>query len=493
MQTRSDQAQAYRFTTRRIVSALLTGEPETAERPMRRFGMGIFGSAMVAAIVFAAVGIVGFLFPSGARLTEKDIVVERETGATYIFQEGLLYPVRNFISARLAIGEENPKISRVSVKSLRGIPRGPLIGIPDLPDSLPEAKTLITGVWSICSRPPEPGSLNRETDVVVGGPRPNGVPLGDRALVVRRSITDEVQYYVVHRGRSLRITDEAMIALDMTEKPKIEVTTGLLNALPPGPYLQRPDTPGRGEPGAIIDGSPGVIGDVYNEAGSGPSYALTNTGLKRIGATMKKILLGAGANEHDVSLAAVTAAKSKDDRPFQEPGFPDGIPAVADGATPEMVCAVTAPAPNRADSGIEVYVYRSMGDVSRLKRVPGSGTVGAGEVKTAEHVQMIGGEAALVRASAAPNDDTPAATTYLVAQGYKYPLVSAEVKVALGYGNVQPVPVPTFMLAQLPTGNVLDPSVARGAEISGDPAGANGGNPAGGAGGNPAGGTGTTG
>jgi hypothetical protein len=151
---------------------------------------------------------------------------------------------------------------------------------------------------------------------------------------------------------------------------------------------------------------------------------------------------------------------------------------------------VTAPAPSPVDSGIEMYAYRSMGDVSKLKQVSGSGTVGAGDVKTAEYVQMIGGEAALVRASAAPNDTTPIVTTYLVAQGYKYPLINEAVKVALGYGNVQPVSVPTFMLAQLPTGNVLDPDVAGGNKVGGNPTGGTGGNPTGGTGGNPTGGTG---
>jgi type VII secretion protein EccB len=468
MQTRSDQAQAYRFTTRRIVSALLTGEPETAERPMRRFGMGIFGSTMVAAIVFAAVGIIGFLFPSGARLTEKDIVVERETGATFIFQEGLLYPVRNFTSARLALGEENPKVQRVSVKSIRGIPRGPLIGIPDLPDSLPEAKALVAGPWSVCSRPAITGSLDRVTDVVVGAVRPNGSPLAGHGLVLRHSPTGEVQYFLVHNGRSMQLTDEGLTALDLTEKPKVEVTIGLLNAIPRGPDLVRPETPRRGEPGAIIDGTPGVIGDVYNQSADGPFFVLTDAGLKRIGRTMKNILLGAGANQHDVSLASVTATLARDNRPYQAPGFPDEIPEVADGSTPEMVCAVTVPGPP-GDSGMEMYVYRSMGDVSKLKQVPGSGTAGAGQIKTAEYVQMIGGEAALVKASAAPGDATEVATTYLIAQGYKYPLIAEEVKVALGYGNVAPVPVPTVMLAQLPTGNVLDPSVAGGTVVSTNP------------------------
>ena len=133
-----------------------------------------------------------------------------------------------------------------------------------------------------------------------------------------------------------------------------------------------------------------------------------------------------------------------------------------------MVCAVTVPAVGPGDSGIEVLTYRSMGDITKLRQVPGSGAAGPADVTTAEFVQMIGGDAALVRASAAPNDNTPGATTYLVAQGYKYPLIAPGVKVALGYGNVQPVAVPTFMLAQLPTGNVLDPNVAGGNEVGGN-------------------------
>ena len=45
MQSRRDQLQAYRFVTRRIVSAMLSGEPETTERPMRRFGLAVFGTS----------------------------------------------------------------------------------------------------------------------------------------------------------------------------------------------------------------------------------------------------------------------------------------------------------------------------------------------------------------------------------------------------------------------------------------------------------------
>jgi len=55
VQTRREQVRAYRFVNRRMVSALLTGDPENQDLPMRRLGMAIFGSAMLAVIIFAVV------------------------------------------------------------------------------------------------------------------------------------------------------------------------------------------------------------------------------------------------------------------------------------------------------------------------------------------------------------------------------------------------------------------------------------------------------
>jgi type VII secretion protein EccB len=457
MQTRTDQAQAYRFTTRRIVSALLSGEPETAERPMRRFGMALFGSIMVAAIVFAAVGIVGFLFPSGAKLKNKDLVLDKDTGAVYIFEGGVLYPVRNFTSARLALGSEKPNIAKASAKSLRGFPRGPLIGIPDLPDSLPEPKALVTGAWSVCSRSQHKGSSTLETDLVVGGLRPGGVALGANAMILRRAATEGVQYFLALQGRRLLIDNNGITALGLKGK-KIDVSPGLLNAVPQGPNLAPPSTYKRGGFGRDIDGSPGIIGDVYQEPASGSIFVLVEGGLKKIGPVMRNLLLQAGARPHDISLAAV--GTPTDTRPFEETGFPQTIPGESPVTSPEMVCAVTAPVRNKDDSGIETYAYAGYPDTSLLRRVPGSGETGTGAVQTAEFVQMVGGEAALVKSSPAPGDNTLVLTTYLVTQGYKFALASEEVKTILGYGGVEPPLVPSNMLALLPDGNELDPKAA---------------------------------
>src|SRR4051812_28880045 len=102
MRTRRDQVQAYRFVTRRIVSALLSGEPETSELPMRRLGMAVFGSTMVALIVLGIVGAYGLFTSNRAPLETGTLVIERETGAKFVYREdGKLYPTLNYASARL--------------------------------------------------------------------------------------------------------------------------------------------------------------------------------------------------------------------------------------------------------------------------------------------------------------------------------------------------------------------------------------------------------
>src|SRR3954471_4693726 len=121
MRTRSEQVQAHRFVTRRIASALLSGEPGTTALPMRRLGLAIFGSVMLATIVFAVFGIYGQIRPGGGSLTENSIVIERESGARFVYLQGRLYPVLNYASARLIMGSPTPTVATVSSSKLRDI------------------------------------------------------------------------------------------------------------------------------------------------------------------------------------------------------------------------------------------------------------------------------------------------------------------------------------------------------------------------------------
>jgi hypothetical protein len=65
-------------------------------------------------------------------------------------------------------------------------------------------------------------------------------------------------------------------------------------------------------------------------------------------------------------------------------------------------------------------------------------------------------------ARALPAPGVKDGTLYLIVDvGVKYPLPSDDVAEALGYGDVAPVPIPTSLLALVPTGASLDPSAAK--------------------------------
>src|SRR6266536_2748774 len=118
MQTRREQVRAYRFVTRRIISALLAGEPETNDLPMRRLGGALLASLMVGGIVFAIVGVYGLLNPGGGQLDGNALVIERETGARYVYLDDTLYPVLNYSSAWLSLGVADPDVRNVTCCSL---------------------------------------------------------------------------------------------------------------------------------------------------------------------------------------------------------------------------------------------------------------------------------------------------------------------------------------------------------------------------------------
>ena len=140
MQTRRDLLQAHRLMTQRAALALLQGEPDPPDQPLRRLNMGLISSVLVAVIVTAAFAVWGILAPGHAQgLTSPGtLIIDSQTGTSYIWCEHRrLCPAENYASARLALGTSSPDQHTVSQASLARYPRGPLIGIPGLPEPLP--------------------------------------------------------------------------------------------------------------------------------------------------------------------------------------------------------------------------------------------------------------------------------------------------------------------------------------------------------------------
>ncbi|WP_460494921.1 type VII secretion protein EccB [Dactylosporangium cerinum] len=125
--------------TQRVLSAFVMRETDPAQSPLRRGIGAVFAGIMVAVLVGAGFGVYGILTKVGGTAWKADgsIVIERETGATFVFMDGRLHPTLNFTSALLASGRGASQLFRVSQKSLGSVPRGITIGITGAPDSLP--------------------------------------------------------------------------------------------------------------------------------------------------------------------------------------------------------------------------------------------------------------------------------------------------------------------------------------------------------------------
>ncbi|MEV6349561.1 type VII secretion protein EccB [Actinoplanes sp. NPDC051851] len=462
MRTRQETVQAYKFLTRRIVSGLLSGEPETTDRPMRRFGMAMVGSAMVATIVFAVVGVIGFLRPSGGTLSENVIAIERETGARYVYLNGTLYPVLNFTSARLIAGAAAPTVQTVSRESLRDLPRGEPVGIPDAPDALPDAAALVGLPWSTCTMRRSTGSAALVTHLQLGAVPAGGTDLGTRALLVSAGTGDDATLFLLWNGHRLKIANRAgLAALGLSAVTPIPVGLPLLNSITVGPDLLVPTIPNIGDESGTVDGRPGVLGQVY---GYGSQYfTLLESGLTPISEVMAR-LMQANRGGTVVTISA-NAAGNAQANTFEPAGFPQTLPKLYDySSEPPMICgtytagaSVTEPV-----AGISVYdaVDPTMAAASaNLQRRSADG------VRLADRVAVPGGRGALVRVLPAPGATTTSTTTYLITdQGIKYALPTedtATVQANLGLGTATPTLVPSYLLALIPTGATLDPDDAK--------------------------------
>ena len=147
-----DNLQAHRFMNRRVRAALLEGDAESNTRPLARLGTGTYAGIFVTIALLAVFGIIGVLKPGGSTAWQEPgaFIVEEETGARYVYLDGVLHPVLNYSSAKLLLGDRLHVVT-VSVRSLESAPHGADIGIPMAPDSLPDAAHIVGTDWSVCA------------------------------------------------------------------------------------------------------------------------------------------------------------------------------------------------------------------------------------------------------------------------------------------------------------------------------------------------------
>ncbi len=458
----------------RVISGVVLRETDPVQSPLRKMSGSGFASVMIAVVALAGAALIGIFFPSGNSTWQEGgkVIVEEETGATFVWlpneeNEQLLYPTVNFASAALLVG--TTQYVNVSHKSLLEVPRGPRLGILDAPDSLPNPELMLQGGWTLCSLPAREtdGGLVPSTALVVGRDITEGTQIEDKA-----SLVEDVTLGTLHliwNGHQFPIKIEHVNAvreaLILQSTPSINVGTAWLSAVPRGEFLQPSPVSGRGEVSRAI--SDGIVGEIRKVEGGGRTqyYQVDATRIIEITEVQARMLLaddtirdsvyrGRAPEPRPLSADEAQQADRVDLDPPAPTDPPANIPEVAETANPNpTICASFGddePTPRiSVDAAVE-----GAENANATRQQTESGTV------LADRVLITPGHGAIVQGL--PSDGADSGVRYLVTdEGRAYPLPSAEAQGFLGYGSIEPVRLPSSLIARIPQGSALDPLEAQ--------------------------------
>ncbi len=465
MQTRRDLYQAHKLMMQRVGLALLQGEPDIAESPMRRLSVAAFSGAMLAILIGAIFGIVGLIHPGGARgLDAGDkILIEKETGTKYVYNTTTkqMQPALNYASAKLAVKADNPETRVVSRGSLSKYTRGPMIGIVGAPDSLPDPDHLVREPWSVCvHKGPNSAGGTQLITSLVAGTNVGGTPLkSNQALAVQ----DGGQAYVIWQSQRMRLNIQGNEVSNITRGiAPVPVSHSWLNPITEGADFAAPLIPHPGRPRKDIraDLRNGQVFKV--QVGGAPtSYVLEDEGFAAISDTQAALLLtapdtqryayhGQSVVARDIDPATVSSHPAPTLKNAQ---LPDKLPDFQhwDNSTP--LCTVY---PHTTDGSTD-------SQITTKGTLPSSGPAATTTSQTAvDQVLLPPGGAALVGLLPGPGQVNNINSWYIVNDaGISFPLSSKDTAKKLGYDIGKAAPIPKPVLQLIPTGPTLDPKLVK--------------------------------
>jgi type VII secretion protein EccB len=453
MASRRDQLQAYQFMTQRVLSAFVMRETDPAQSPLRRGVGAVFAGLMIAVMVGAGFGVVGIITKTGSNnwRTDGAVVVEKETGASFLYESGVLHPMLNYTSAVLAAGKSTA-VFHEARNSLTGVPRGTTLGIPQAPDSLPGRDKLLDGPWTMCTV----GTSGTRTQVtlLVGQAPLGGQSLGVQGLVV---VNPDGDTYLVWQGRRYLVRQpKTVVAALFGAVNAIPVGTAWLNGLPSGADIKTIAVgTNKGKASGRVPGR--KVGDLVRaQTGTGDQYyVVLDDGLAPLNALQTAIYRGQiSADATDIPVSETTSVpQSKQlEFPTGDDAPPTKPPALAQATAAQQLCAATA----KAGGLPAITIGSSIDQAGEGVATPSTSDSGTA---LADRVVVPGGHLALVLAVESPDATTGA--YYLVTDsGRRYAVTGDAALVALGYVPTDAVKVLSSLLLRIPAGPALDPAAA---------------------------------
>ncbi|WP_433165233.1 type VII secretion protein EccB [Kribbella sp. CA-247076] len=469
MATKKDQLQSHQFSIQRMVSALVTRETDPEQPPFRRVTAAAFGSVAIMVLALTGVWVYGLVVPGGNKAWSKGdkVIVEKETGTRFVYVDGHLHPVTNYVSALLALGKKGDT-QRVSQRSLAGVPRGPRIGIEDAPDALPPASELLSSGWTLCSQPAldQTGARTSESVLMIGRQPLGGTAMADDAMLVE--VIETGDQYLISKGYRHRITksDTVTVGLALSSEPWARVGAAFVAALPDGEPIAPLKLAGIGHRSTAVPDRPNtLVGQLFvvrTSGGGTQHYLATKSALlpiselqfdiQRAYRPMKAAYGGKAPTAMELSLLSVGQAAPP--LPTDEGRAPRSRPEfVAPRNGLGTVCATFTP----GDQLPAIAIDPGMPARDAMTETTRRGTAGTA---LADRIVITPGTAAVVEARQSGQAES-GTISVVTDMGRAYPLAEPEVLKALGYDGVQPVPIPASLIARIPQGPGLDPRTAR--------------------------------
>lgn len=444
MQTKKDHVHAYQSLVGRMSAALMLGDTNYSEPPARRALIGLVFGLVLALLIGVAFWVYGLINPGGSTVWKKPnvILVEKESGARFVYQRGLLVPVVNHASALLLQGA-GAKVETISRASLRDLERGQPMGIDDAPDPVPAAGSLAGSHWLLC--------LPRTGGVDVPGAGTMSMNLNPDAL--SRPIGENEylwvaapngQQYIIWADVKLRLTAPFVaVALGLGTGAAPVASSEWLAALPDGPEVGAAIIADEGRKKVRIGGTEHPVGTVFRQVvGNDKEHfaVLRADGLAPLSAT-EAALLRARSGDPAIEIEAALIASS-----------PRSSDDSLTRRIPDLLAAKPVPVGDRAFC---------------LRQQPQGANI-VSQVVTAERNHAWFGmneeigpylkpsTGVLAASMPAPTAAGAKPDRYLITdRGRKYRLADDEAIKALGFGGVTPVPVAAGVLAQIPNGPLL--------------------------------------
>lgn len=463
------QAQAYRFGIRRLESAVSDGDPLLrGDRVRRRLNVSIIVSVIIAALVLGAFAVYGLVNPAPT-IGAASVVVDSDTGGVYVSRNGTLYPAMNLASALLAAGRGQsagsvPSRTSVGNAAIGTEPRGPMLGIPGAPNSLPGASDLVSPRWTVCDQTIVNGALppnsppKLRTTALLGTRHPRIGSLGTTGALF---VTDDngASTYFVWNGQRAKIdlTDHAIrqaFGLNSAIKPR-PISTALLDLIPEAPDFVIPQVGGVGGQPSWASSLNVRVGDVFalkRADGTREVFVALSAGVEPISPLIGDLIRA----EFDVTKAVplvspIALRQAPRTNSINVDRYPLRAPQIVTATQYGVAC---------------VYRVGNQGaaEVFALKKVPVPGkgkpvTVTRPGAATVDSVFLRPGKGAVV-STADPAQSSGDRPLYLITDdGTAYPVAN---KAALGYLGVGSKVLPTApaLINLLPKGPTLDPDAA---------------------------------